>query len=693
MVAIQENSTLEPSVYFTRPNITFPPTPVGTQNVFQLVQVVNGGDTPLHIFDVGLIGPYAQDFSLIGPAGCTSQPINPGATCTFEVGFVPSIVEPEAAAITFSDDAPGTPQAIELAGQGGSGTQPLAVPTPPSTDFGSVTAGLSSAPSEITLHNNGTGALYITSVALAGADSLQFVSQFPTDTCVAGAIVQASHTCALSIIFSPNATGTFHAEIDFADNSGGVAGATQVALLTGKGALPAVATISPQALGFGNETAGAATAPQTVSLTSAGTAALTLTSIAITGADAADFGIVVAGKNPCPTGSSTLAVAATCTVEVVFSPQSTGTKSAVLSFADNAAASPQMVSLSGTATAGPPVQVMPVSWAFPAQSSGSPSAPKQFTVSNLGSSTVSIGITVTGPNAADFLESDNCSGAKGLAPASSCLVNVSFDPAVLPPAQSQRAATMTINYGGAGNPLTVPLSGAATQAAVSFNLASLNLGNQLAGTAGVAQGIQATNGGNGSLVFSKIAIGGANPSDFSETDNCAGTISTPINVPPNGMCTVQVMFQPQMPTVCGTAAGSRSATLTLTDNAPGSPQTIPLAGTESDFCLIPQAGTAPGSISAGTPANYNAVSYPVSSSDGFSGVIATSCTGFPAGGSCTATPSGVTLGAGSTSPVQVNVTVAAAELPGPFLASIATIMVAPFLNSAGGKGSAQIFVA
>jgi hypothetical protein len=151
VVAIQENPASEPSVYFIRPNITFPPSAVGAPNALQLVQLVNGGDASLHIFNVGLIGPYAQDFSLVGPAGCTSQPINPGATCTFEVGFVASIVEPEAAAITFSDDAPGTPQVIELAGQGGSGTQPLAVPTPPSTDFGSITVGQSSTPSAITL--------------------------------------------------------------------------------------------------------------------------------------------------------------------------------------------------------------------------------------------------------------------------------------------------------------------------------------------------------------------------------------------------------------------------------------------------------------------------------------------------------------------------------------------------------------
>ena len=67
-----------------------------------------------------------------------------------------------------------------------------------------------------------------------------------------------------------------------------------------------------------------------------------------------------------------------------------------------------------------------------------------------------------------------------------------------------------------------------------------------------------------------------------------------MSISPSGTCTVQITFQPQAPVACGTAAGSRTAILTFTDNVPGGAQTIPLAGTESDFCLIPQASTAPG---------------------------------------------------------------------------------------------------
>jgi hypothetical protein len=654
-----------PSLDFNVGSVSFPPSSIGVQSAPQFVGVVNSGEAPLHIFSLSLIGPNASDFSLISPAACTAQAINPGAFCSFEVGFGPSIVGPEGASISFSDDATGTPQVIELKGQGGSGNQPLAVPAPMNFDFGAVSTGKVSLPALIKLRNNGMGPLDLTSVTLAGTDKLQFVSPFPGDSCVPGTIVQTSGACALTVTFSPTATGSFHAEIDFTDNSGGVPGVTQVVLLTGKGTLPAVANVSPAALDFGNQTIGTSSGAQAVTLASTGTAALNITGIDIMGSNAADFAIVAAGTNPCPTGSGTLVIGASCSVQVEFSPQSTGVKAASLTFTDNASATPQTVALGGTAVAAAAVQVSPTTWTFPGQSEGTPSAAKQFTVMNSGGSTVSIVIAVAGPNSLDFLETDNCSGAKGLAPGSSCLVNVSFDPGVLPPSQSARAASMTIAYGGAGTQLTVPLSGTATQPAVSFNLASINFGNQLAGTSGAAQGIQATNGGTGALVFSKIAISGSNPSDFAETDTCVGQIGSPTNIPPSGTCTVQVTFQPQVPAACGTAAGARSATLTLTDNAPGSPHTFPLGGTETDFCLIPQAGTAPGSISLGVASSYSIASYPGGSPNGFSGLVALTCTGFPAGGSCTAAPASMTVAAGSSAPFQVSVTAGAAGLLAP----------------------------
>ncbi len=197
LVAIQEHATAAASIFFTVHNVSFPPSPIGTVNPSQSVGVVNGGEAPLHIFSLNLIGPNASDFSLIAPAGCMAAPIAPGGLCSFEVTFFPSFATPEGAAITISDDATGTPQVLELIGQGSSASEPLAVPVPAIFDFGSISFGKASVPATITLQNKGVGPLNLSSVTLAGTDKLQFVAPFPADTCVAGAVIQPSTACTL----------------------------------------------------------------------------------------------------------------------------------------------------------------------------------------------------------------------------------------------------------------------------------------------------------------------------------------------------------------------------------------------------------------------------------------------------------------------------------------------------------------
>ncbi len=92
-------------------------------------------------------------------------------------------------------------------------------------------------------------------------------------------------------------------------------------------------TFSPQ-----NDTT--TSAAQTVTLTNDGDAALSITSIVATG----DF----AETNTCPSGSNTLAPATNCTISVTFSPTSAGPRAGSLTITDNAANSPQVVSLNGT---------------------------------------------------------------------------------------------------------------------------------------------------------------------------------------------------------------------------------------------------------------------------------------------------------------------------------------------------------
>ena len=104
--------------------------------------------------------------------------------------------------------------------------------------------------------------------------------------------------------------------------------------------------------------------------------------------------------------------------------------------------------------------------------------------------------------------------------------------------------------------------------AVTFNPTSLTFAAQAVGTTSTAESITVTNTGTANLFINSAATRGADPLDFTEVDDgCSG-----LTLPAGGSCTVAVDFAP-------TATGTRSATFILTDNAPDSPQSVPISGT------------------------------------------------------------------------------------------------------------------
>jgi uncharacterized repeat protein (TIGR03803 family) len=106
-----------------------------------------------------------------------------------------------------------------------------------------------------------------------------------------------------------------------------------------------VATLTPPTLTF-TSTSGVASAAQAAALSNTGNASLSISAIAITGTNSADFAITT-GTNAC---GATLAAGATCSIYVTFTPASATSFAATLSVADNASGSPQTTSLAGTGT-------------------------------------------------------------------------------------------------------------------------------------------------------------------------------------------------------------------------------------------------------------------------------------------------------------------------------------------------------
>jgi hypothetical protein len=323
-------------------------------------------------------------------------------------------------------------------------------------------------------------------------------------------------------------------------------------------AAPAV-TLSPTSLTFAATTVGVTTAAQVVTVKNSGTSALTLTSETLTGTNSSSFLI---SANTCTTS---LAAAASCTVSVEFKPAAAGALTASLSIADNATGSPQTVTLSGTGAAAAAVTLSPSSLNFASTTVGSTTAAQVVTVKNSGTSALTLtSETLTGTNSSSFLISANTC-TTSLAAAASCTVSVEFKPA----AAGALSASLSIADNATGSPQTVALTGTGTAAAVpAITLSPTSIAFPATATASTsaAQVVTVTNTGTAAATISSIALGGTNSTSFVEIGSCGTSLAA------GASCSIYVAFKPA-------SASALSGTLSVTDNATGSPQTLTLTGT------------------------------------------------------------------------------------------------------------------
>ena len=342
-----------------------------------------------------------------------------------------------------------------------------------------------------------------------------------------------------------------------------------------KALFPTTVSSAPNSLNFDQQTVGTTSSPQAVTLSNTGTAPLGITTISFTGPNTSEY----AQTNSC---QPAVAPEASCTINVTFSPTSSGSQSAQLQISDNASGSPQSVGLSGNGVASG-VSVSPASLAFGNQQVGTTSAPQAVTFSNTSNGTVSINsIAFSGGASGDFAEANNCGGS--VAAGSSCTINVTFTPS----ATGTRSSQLAITDNASGSPQQVSVSGTGTAPGVQLSPTSLNFGNQAVNTTGAPQAVTLTNSGSSALTISSISITGTNSGDFAQTNNCPLSPST---LAASTSCTINVTFTP-------TATGARSGTLSVADNAAGSPQTASLTGTGT----APSVSLSPASVSFGSQA-------------------------------------------------------------------------------------------
>ncbi|MGW0797799.1 choice-of-anchor D domain-containing protein [Streptomyces sp. NPDC002692] len=444
--------------------------------------------------------------------------------------------------------------------------------TPGALNFGSAATGSTSAAQTVTVSNPTNSAAAVSSITASGDYS-------QTNTC--GSSIAANGSCTVSVKFAPTATGSRTGTLTV--DAGGT---TSTVSLSGTGTAPGpVLNTDPASLSFEGTVVGSSATAQTVKVTNSGTTSATVSGVSASG----DF----SQTNNC----ATLAVGASCTVNVGFKPTTGGTRNGSLTVTSNANNSPTVVSLTGSGidsttniAAGRPATASSSSSPYVASNLTDPDASTYWEGTNgsfpqwaqvdLGQN-YSVGkVVLKLPPATAWSSRTQTLSVQGSTDGSSfstikASAGYTFDP-------NANGNTATITFGAATaryvrvnitantgwnaaqlSDLEVfPSGGGSSPATLSASPTSLTYATQALNTSSSAKTVTVTNTGTAAATVSGITVTG----DFSQTNTCGTSIAA------NASCTVNVTFRP-------TASGTRTGDLSIASNASNGTTTVALTGT------------------------------------------------------------------------------------------------------------------
>jgi hypothetical protein len=175
----------------------------GTTSASQVVTLTNMQNVPVNFSSIAASANFNVASNTCGAS------VAAGANCTVGVSFSPNVVGSFTGALTFTDNAPNSPQVVNLTGTGG-GT-PVTLSTS-SLNLGNVPVGKTSSAKTVTLTNDQNVSLTFSSIVVSAGFAIS------SNTC--GASIGAAANCTVGVTFTPTAKGVVvNGTLTFNDNA------------------------------------------------------------------------------------------------------------------------------------------------------------------------------------------------------------------------------------------------------------------------------------------------------------------------------------------------------------------------------------------------------------------------------------------------------------------------------------------
>lgn len=337
--------------------------------------------------------------------------------------------------------------------------------------------------------------------------------------------------------------------------------------------------ITPATYNYGDMAVGATSAPQSFSVTNAGTVTSGPLSVSVSGKNASEFPIVAGGS--CVSGSTALAPGGSCSISLAFRPVApTGKKSATLAIGDGPNTTAAKAGLSGNAIRAAALTLSPTSHDYGVITGGHGSFMTTFSVTNGGSaSSAAISFSLAGADPTEFValtgNTNGCvSGTTTLAAGASCTIDAAFSPSADGPFQAKSASLQVGTVHAYEGAPSASLTGTSTPPdQLSISPTSNDFGSVEFGTTSTVT-FTVTNTGPQTTTDLHTAVTGTDATEFSipeAANSCIGPLAF------EGTCTLDVTFAP-------TSAGAKSAALHVWTSKTASDATATLTGTGA--CVV-----------------------------------------------------------------------------------------------------------